>query len=89
MRKSSFDDYSLCIRAIPISLKQAETIIKLAKANALLRESEIGTIQQQDKNTHRSCSDIINLLDIGHEILRFYLKRCPQIHYRKNRGLPS
>lgn len=37
--------------------------------NALLRESEIGTIQQQDRNTHRSCADIINLLDIGHEIV--------------------
>ncbi|PJA99071.1 MAG: carbamate kinase [Ignavibacteriales bacterium CG_4_9_14_3_um_filter_30_11] len=37
--------------------------------NALLRESEIGTIQQQNKNSHRSCTDIINLLDSGHEIV--------------------
>ena len=37
--------------------------------NALLRESEIGTIQQQDKNSYRSCSDIINLLDSDHEIV--------------------
>ena len=37
--------------------------------NALLRDSEIGTIQQQDKNSYRSCSDIINLLDSGHELV--------------------
>ncbi|MGA7838704.1 MAG: carbamate kinase [Ignavibacteriaceae bacterium] len=30
--------------------------------NALLRGSEIGTIQQQDKNSHDSCENLVNLL---------------------------
>jgi carbamate kinase len=30
--------------------------------NALLRESEIGTIQQQDKNSHDSCENLVSLL---------------------------
>jgi len=37
--------------------------------NALLRGSEIGTIQQQEKNTYDTCVNLINLLKKGFEIV--------------------
>lgn len=37
--------------------------------NALLRGSEIGTIQQQEKNTYDTCVNLINLLEKGFEIV--------------------
>lgn len=37
--------------------------------NALLRGSEIGTIQQQEKNTYDTCINLINLLKKGFEIV--------------------
>lgn len=37
--------------------------------NALLRGSEIGTIQQQEKNTYDTCINLINLIKRGFEIV--------------------
>ncbi len=37
--------------------------------NALLRGNEIGTIQQQEKNTYETCLNLLQLLEQGYEIV--------------------
>ena len=37
--------------------------------NALLRENEIGTIQQQEKNTYQTCVHLIKLIKEGYELV--------------------
>lgn len=37
--------------------------------NALLRGSEIGTIQQQDKNAHNSCENLLGLISDGYNLV--------------------
>ncbi len=37
--------------------------------NALLRGNEIGTIEQQEKNTYETCLNLLDLLDKGYEIV--------------------
>jgi len=37
--------------------------------NALLRGNEVGTIQQQEKNTYNTCVNLISLLKDGYELV--------------------
>ncbi|KAB2852598.1 MAG: carbamate kinase, partial [Ignavibacterium sp.] len=39
-----------------------KTAVVALGGNALLRGDEIGTIQQQEKNTYNTCINLINLI---------------------------
>ena len=46
-----------------------KTAVVALGGNALLRGNEIGTIQQQEKNTYNTCLNLLNLLKEGYNIV--------------------
>ena len=46
-----------------------KTAVVALGGNALLRGNEIGTIQQQEKNTYDTCVNLLNLLNEGYNIV--------------------
>ena len=46
-----------------------KTAVVALGGNALLRGNEIGTIQQQEKNTYDTCISLLNLLKEGYNLV--------------------